>query len=99
MPQTDHSSQYFNANWLLNSPRSRLTLQGSSKAVTYSFKLVRSGPKGRRVEPLSIATRSAVCAGSAEPEDVILEKWAAREELVVGKEPIHIMAPGEDQAC
>ena len=95
----DHSPQAFNANWLLNSPRGRLTLQGSSKAVTYSFKLIRTGPKGRRIEPLPIKPRSALRPGCAEPEDIIIERWAAQAELDVGSETVPIMVPGEDQTC
>jgi hypothetical protein len=41
-------------NSLLNNPRGRMDLQGSSRSVTYTFKLVRESPKGRSTTPLPI---------------------------------------------
>ncbi|KAI0767329.1 cytolysin [Fomes fomentarius] len=84
----DHWYWYYNLNSLLGTPRGRLTLQGNSTAVTYSFKLVREGPNGTRMEPLPVSVQHAIKEGSVRPEAAVVEKWAAETKLAVGDAPV-----------
>ena len=66
-----------NINSLLNTPRGTLNLQGSSRVTTYSFKLVREGPKGRTTTPLPVELNVTTNAnGEQTPPARVLALWS-----------------------
>ncbi|KAI0767332.1 cytolysin [Fomes fomentarius] len=84
----DHYYWGYNINSILNSPRGRLALQGSSRSITYNFKLVREGPNGARTEPLPVDMSDAVSNTGERPPAAIIKKWADEATLAVGNERI-----------
>ncbi|TBU38392.1 cytolysin [Dichomitus squalens] len=81
-------------NNLLNNPRGRLNLQGSSKNVTYSFKLVREGPKGRTSTPLPVDLYEASASQVAQAPVGVLANWTKTATEDVGSAPTEDMVPG-----
>ena len=84
-------------NTLCNSPRGRLDLHGSSKNVTYTFKLVRETKDGKKV-----ATPLPVDAYQAKDTDSAIlgeeTKWAKDTKAVFGDGTAQVMvaAPGDE---
>lgn len=66
-------------NGLLNSPRGRMHLMGSSRRSTYAFRIIREGPNGRTSEPVVIdlveAARARAGMNEQQIPPAILEKW------------------------
>ena len=65
-----------NINSLLGSPRGTLNLQGSSRVVTYNFKLVREGPKGRTTTPLPVELNVTTNGNGEETPARVLALWS-----------------------
>ena len=65
-----------NINSLLGSPRGTLNLQGSSRVVTYNFKLVREGPKGRTTTPLPVELNVADNTSGDETPAGVVALWS-----------------------
>ncbi|KAL1707277.1 cytolysin [Schizophyllum commune] len=84
-------------NTLCNAPRGRLDLHGSSKNVTYTFKLVRETKDGKKV-----ATPLPVDAYQAKDTDAAIlgkeTKWAKDSKAVFGDGTAQVMiaAPGDE---
>ncbi|KAJ6468043.1 hypothetical protein DFH09DRAFT_1482225 [Mycena vulgaris] len=80
-----------NLNWLCSNPRGTLTLVGSCRITTYSFKLVREGPKGRTSTPLPIDLDHA---RAADVPPAVIAKWAEIGKTAVGEGPVQDTVPG-----
>ncbi|EJF58371.1 cytolysin [Dichomitus squalens LYAD-421 SS1] len=83
-----------NLNSLLNNPRGRLNIQGSSRTVTYGFKLVREGPNGRTTTPLPVDLYEASASQVAQAPVGVLASWTKTIEEHVGTAPTEDMVPG-----
>jgi hypothetical protein len=81
-------------NSLLNNPRGRMDLQGSSKAVTYTFKLVREAPKGRSISPLPIDLHRDGDTAQV-PSGVLSKLVQTTKGLVSDAAQAIVAAPGE----
>ncbi|KAK7012327.1 hypothetical protein R3P38DRAFT_3210322 [Favolaschia claudopus] len=74
-----------NLNSLCNTPTGRMDISGHGKSVSYAFKLVREGPKGRTTEPLPVEPLGAQASvGFMEAE---------------GEKSVWLMAPGGEAAA
>ena len=67
-------------NGLLGNPNGQLNLQGNGTLVTFSFKIVREGPKG------SVSTKVPIDFSVVSPNVSagVLRKWGEMETAAVG---------------
>jgi hypothetical protein len=86
-------------NNLLNNPRGRMDLMGNSRIVTYTFKLVREGPRGRTVTPLPVDLHSAGDRDKAAevPQGVLAKFVQTTKEIDEALPQIMVPAPGTQE--
>ncbi|TRM65853.1 hypothetical protein BD626DRAFT_486023 [Schizophyllum amplum] len=85
-------------NMLCGGPTGLLNLQGSSKVVTYSFRLVRESAKGYTSTPLSVDLNGGNDANSGEGAAIpaaVMANWAKVASEAVSDGPVQVVVAGD----